>query len=206
MNVNKEYYIRQAPVRDLLALLHRFEGFHLEVGVDEAVDVAVHDRVDVAHLVAGTGVLREGVRHENVGTDLGTPGDLQLVALDVLDLVEVLTLFDLDELGLQHAHTDFAVLVLGPFDLAADHDARRLVDETDGGGRLVDLLAARLRTAAVCLILRMRSSSWSMPVQLKRKMSKHCSQKNYRIIWCLISVSAGITYRLTTTGRLTGSH
>ena len=54
----------------------------------------------------------------------------------------MLTLFDLDELGLQHAHTDFAVLVLGPFDLAADHDARGLVDETDRRRGLVDLLAA----------------------------------------------------------------
>ena len=126
----------------LLAFLHCFQRFHLQISVDEAVDVAVHDGVDVAHLVAGAGVLREGVGHEDVGADLGTPGDLQLVALDVLDLVEVLTLFDLDELGLQHAHTDFSVLVLGTLDLAADHDARGLVDESDGRGGLVDLLSA----------------------------------------------------------------
>ena len=52
-----------------------------QVGVDEAVDVAVHHRLDVAHLVAGAGVLGQGVGHEHVGADLAAPLDLHLNAL-----------------------------------------------------------------------------------------------------------------------------
>ena len=70
-----------------------------EIGVDEAVQVAVHHGVDVAGLIAGAVVLDQGVGHEHVGADLAAPGDLLLLALDVRDLLQVLPLLDLHQLG-----------------------------------------------------------------------------------------------------------
>ena len=70
------------------------------------------------------------------------PCDLVLDALDVVDLVHMLLLGDLVELCLQHLHGVVAVLELAALGLAADHDAGGLMDESDGGGGLVDVLAA----------------------------------------------------------------
>ncbi len=53
-----------------------------QVGVDETIDIAVHHRLDVAHLIAGAGVLGQGVGHEYIGADLAAPLDLHLHALD----------------------------------------------------------------------------------------------------------------------------
>ena len=113
-----------------------------EVGVDEAVEVAVHHGVDVRALKARAGILHKGIGHEDVGADLAAPLDLLLHALDVGNFLEVLALLDLDELRAQHAHTRFLVLELVALRLAGDDDAGRLMDEADGGGRLVDVLAA----------------------------------------------------------------
>ncbi len=70
-----------------------------QISVDEAVKIAVHDCVDVRVLEAGTGILHKGIGHEDVGADLAAPLDLLLNALDVGDLLEVLALLDLDQLG-----------------------------------------------------------------------------------------------------------
>ena len=37
-----------------------------EIGVDKAVDLSVHDRLNVAVLISGAGILRKCIRHENV--------------------------------------------------------------------------------------------------------------------------------------------
>ena len=113
-----------------------------QVSVDKAVDVAVHDCVDVGGLKRGTGVLGEGVGHEDVRTDLAAPFDLLLVALDVRDLVQVLTLLDLDQLGTQHLHTVVLVLELRTLGLAGNNDAGRLMDESNRRRGLVDVLTA----------------------------------------------------------------
>ena len=74
-----------------------------EVGVDEAVEVAVHHRIDVRHLVARARILGERVGHKDIVADLAAPFDLELRALDVGDLVEMLALFDFNELGAEKA-------------------------------------------------------------------------------------------------------
>ena len=84
----------------------------------------------------------ERVGHEDVVADLAAPFDLQLCALDIRDLVQMLTLFDLNQLRAQHAHTCFTVLELVTLRLAGDNNAGRLVDETHGGTGLVDVLSA----------------------------------------------------------------
>ena len=55
--------------RDLSSLSISLARFHSKVGVYEAVNVAVHDRVDVAVLKARPRVLGEGVGHEDVAAD-----------------------------------------------------------------------------------------------------------------------------------------
>ena len=72
----------------------------LEVSVDEAVDLAVHYRVDVTVLKAGSRVLGEGVGHEYVASDLAAPFNVRLITLNVLDPVELLAELDLHELCL----------------------------------------------------------------------------------------------------------
>ena len=53
-----------------------------------------------------------------------------------------LLLLNFIELGGQHTHTFFPVLQLTALLLAGHHDARGLVDQPDGRGGLVDVLAA----------------------------------------------------------------
>ena len=50
--------------------------------------------------------------------------------------------FQLQQLGSQHLHAVVLVLELAAFLLGGHHDARGLVDQTDGGGGLIDVLAA----------------------------------------------------------------
>ena len=123
------------------------ERLHLEISVDEAVYVAVHNGVDVAVFKACAVILGEGVGHEDIGADLAAPANLFLVALDILYLVEMLALFYLEELRFEHPHGDLAVLMLAALDLAGDDDAGRDMRYTHGGRGLVDLLTARAARA-----------------------------------------------------------
>ena len=67
---------------------------------------------------------------------------LSLIHIYVVDLVLVLLQSDLVQLSLHHLHGVLAVLQLAALGLAARHNAGGLVDQADGGGRLVDVLAA----------------------------------------------------------------
>ena len=67
-----------------------FLGELLEIRIDKAVDITVHNGVDVTVLKAGSCVLCQSVGHKYVASDLATPLDVRLVALDILDLVELL--------------------------------------------------------------------------------------------------------------------
>ncbi len=55
----------------------------------------------------------------------------------------MLALLDLGELGAKHGFAVFEVLEVASLYLRGDDDARRQVGQPHGGGRLVDLLAAR---------------------------------------------------------------
>ena len=88
---------------------HYFQEFQLfcrpgacrgasQVRIDESVDLSVHNGVDIGHFISGTGVLGERIGHEDIGADLATPFDLLLNTLDIGDLFQVLTLFDLNKL------------------------------------------------------------------------------------------------------------
>ena len=68
--------------------------------MDKAVEIAVHDGVDVAGLVARTVVFDHRVRHKDVRADLRAPCDLLLDAFDVLDFIQMLALLDFEELAL----------------------------------------------------------------------------------------------------------
>ena len=55
----------------------------------------------------------------------------------------MLTLTDLNQLAAQHSQTGFLVLELATLGLAGNHDAGCLVDQTNSGRCLVDVLTAR---------------------------------------------------------------
>ena len=101
-----------------------------EVGVDEAVEVAVHDRLNVAGLIVRARILDELVGHEDIGADLASPFDLELHALEVADLLRVLLDLQLHELGFEHLHGVVAVLELAALRLAGGDDAGGDMNET----------------------------------------------------------------------------
>ena len=132
--------LRRCYVDRLFVLL---VGVHAQVGVDEAVDIAVHDGLNVAVFIAGAMVLGQRVRHEHVRADLAAPLDLELHALDVGDLLRVLLNFELHELGFEHLHGVVAVLELAALCLAGSDDAGGDMNETHRRRGLIDVLAAR---------------------------------------------------------------
>ena len=121
----------------------RIGGCAGEVGVDEAIEVAVHDGIDVRGLKARARVFDEGVGHEDVVADLTAPLDLELRALDVGDLVQMLALLDFNQLRAEHAHAGLLVLELVTLRLAGDDNAGRLMNQAHSRGCFVDVLAAR---------------------------------------------------------------
>ena len=79
-----------------------FRLFYLrfQIGIDEFINVAVHDRVDVSVLVIRPVILHQSVRHKDVGADLRTPLDGLLFAIDIVDLRFLLFDLQLIELAL----------------------------------------------------------------------------------------------------------
>src|SRR5918998_4906547 len=115
----------------------------LQVGVDEGVEVAVEDAVHVSRLLAGAVVLDQLVGVEDVGSDLGSPLYICLLATLRGDLALPLLALELEEASPQDAHRDLAVLVLAALVLALHHDARRQVRDPDRRVGLVDVLTTR---------------------------------------------------------------
>ena len=118
-------------------------GERLQICIDKAVEVAVHDRLHIAVLAAGTVILHQRIRHKHVGTDLAAPLDFQLITLNIRDLLQVLALLDLNQLCTQHLHTVILVLELRTLCLAGNDNPRREMLQTHRRARLVDVLTAR---------------------------------------------------------------
>ena len=52
------------------------KALRLQIGVDETIEIAVHDSADIAVFVTGAVILYERVGHKHIGTDLAAPGNL----------------------------------------------------------------------------------------------------------------------------------
>ncbi len=65
-------------------------GPAMQFRLDELVDFAVQDVLDLGGLDVGPVVLDEGVRLEDVGADLVAPGDLALLAVELGDFLVAL--------------------------------------------------------------------------------------------------------------------
>ena len=113
-----------------------------KIGIDKAVNVAVHNSLDISGFKAGAVILNKGVGHENIGANLAAPCDFFLYALDVLDFLKMLAFLDFNKLGAEHIHTNLTVLVLGTLNLRADNNAGGNMGKTNGRGGLVNLLTA----------------------------------------------------------------
>ena len=99
--------------------------------------------MNVAVFIAGTVILGEGVGHENIGADLASPFYLLLNALDITDFFKMLALLYLGKACAEHIAAVFEVLEVASLDLRGHDDAGRNMGQTNGGGGLIDLLAAR---------------------------------------------------------------
>src|SRR4029453_3624852 len=87
-------------------------GSAAELGLDQLLEIAVHDPIDVADLDVGPGVLHEPVRRQHVGTDLRAEVDPLAFAPEVLELVLLLLSHPLGQTGLEDPHRHRAVLQL----------------------------------------------------------------------------------------------
>src|ERR1043165_765700 len=99
-------------------LTERAAGALHQVALDEHVDVAVENAVDVADLLLRPVILHHLVRMQDVAADLAAEADLLLDAADLRQLRLVLLHLDVVKARLQHAHRRVAVAVLRPLVLA----------------------------------------------------------------------------------------
>ena len=112
-----------------------------EIGVDEILDVAIHDGLDIRFGIVCAQVLDQSIGAEDIGTDLAGEGNVLLHAADLVHLFLSLLLFELEELGAEHVHGHLLVLHLAP--LHGHDDPRRLVRDPHRRLRLVHVLASR---------------------------------------------------------------
>ena len=89
-----------------------------QIMIDEALDVAVHDRLDIDFGIFAAMVLDQGIRAEDIRTDLAGEGDILLDTADFILLFLPFLFFELEELGLEHLHAEFLVGKLVSFNLA----------------------------------------------------------------------------------------
>ena len=114
----------------------------LKVCIDKAVQISIHHSVHVAVFKVCAVVFYQCIRHKYVAADLAAPSNGVLYALDVADFIQMLTLFNLYQLGSKHFHTHFAVLQLAALVLAVYHNTGGLVDKAHGAAGFIDMLAA----------------------------------------------------------------
>ena len=113
-----------------------------QIRIDKGIQIAVHDRADVAGLRRSSVILHHAVRMEHVGADLAAPGNVRLLAANFGQVLQLLFDLPLVQLGAQHLHRFLAVLDLRALLLTAHHDACRNVRNPHGRVRGVDVLTA----------------------------------------------------------------
>ena len=134
-------------VDELMLVVGGFDDFGevyalLEVDADEVVEVAVEDAADVGDLEVGAVVADHLVGVHNVGSDLVAELGGTVFALELGHVTATLLLLEVGEAGVEDAHRDVLVLELGAFVLDRYGDVGGQVLEPDGGGVLLDVLAA----------------------------------------------------------------
>src|SRR3989442_7617203 len=118
-----------------------------QIGLDEGLEVAIHDGLDVANLQTGAMVLDELVRVEGVRADLAAECDLLLVPGQLGQLLALLFLGDLVEACLEDTQRGVPVAELRTLVLALDDEPRRQVRDAHGRVRGIDALPSRARRA-----------------------------------------------------------
>ena len=63
--------------------LERAVRQRLQIRIDERIQIAVHDGLDITGLAARADILDKRILHEYIGTDLAAPLNLELIALDI---------------------------------------------------------------------------------------------------------------------------
>ena len=137
----------QARTKTLRISARSGAGAAVQFGVDEALQVTVHDPLRIAHLVLRAVVL-DAVVIENITADLGAPTHIQLAAPGCVDLGLTLLLRYKFQLALDNGKRAALVLFELPLGRANDSDTCGLVDHAYGRCQLVDVLASRTRRSS----------------------------------------------------------
>src|SRR3990172_9587088 len=114
----------------------------LLVGAEQVVQFPIEHGFGIAGLIAGAVVLHHLVRMEYVGADLVAPGGRDVLPLQPRLLLRPLLQLQHQEPRLQNLQRALLVAVLGALVLAGDGEAAGDVRDADGGGVLLDVLAA----------------------------------------------------------------
>src|SRR5574344_146144 len=133
--ITKRIFLISAKTFDLLILrLSSVPIFslHLEVGKDEGVDLAIHDARDIRGLIVGSVIFDQGVRTEDVASNLASPLNVFLLADDGLHLRVPLFELLLHEFIGQHFHTGGFIHQLASLDFALNDDAGGKVRNSHG--------------------------------------------------------------------------
>src|SRR3990172_8887932 len=114
----------------------------LLVGAEQWIQLPIEDGFGIAGLIAGAVVLHHLVRVEDVRADLVSPGGGDVPPLQARLFLRPLLQLPFQEPRLQHLERALLVAVLGALILAGDGEAAGDVRDADGGGVLLDVLAA----------------------------------------------------------------
>ena len=108
--------------------------------MDQLIEIAVEDRVDVPDLVFAAMVFDALLRMQGVGTDLIAKADLTLLTLQLGELANLFLSLALEQVGAQHLHGRASVLVLRALVLALHDDPAGQMRNTNGRVGFVDVL------------------------------------------------------------------
>src|SRR5207344_1500713 len=142
----KDLVRRSEALVCLLRVIPRL-GPAAELGLDQLLEIAIQDPIDVADLDVGPVVLHEPVRRQDVGADLRAEVDPLAFAPEVLELGLLLLPHALGQTGLEDPHRHRPVLQLRALVLTRRRDPARQVRDPHRGVRGVDGLPARARRA-----------------------------------------------------------
>lgn len=111
-----------------------------EITLDERIEVAVEDALNVPHLDLSSQILDHLIGLHDIATDLSAPGGLTLFAPNLIDVGQALDPSQFMEPSLQNRHGPCLVLQLAPFVLNRHDQAAWEVGEANRRVGLVDML------------------------------------------------------------------
>lgn len=108
----------------------------------KALDVPIHNSFYISHLETRPVIFDQGIRLENIGSDLTSPSDLGVASLYVFDFFSLFFFFDLNKLTFQKIHCSLSILDLATFCLTCRNNPSWYVGDPYGRVGLINVLAS----------------------------------------------------------------